>query len=406
MGIGLDASANTEEVVVDLEMEMTGTIEFDIDKTQRDFPIHIVFCIDTSGSMSASIDADGLTDALLNRGSGTPKIEVAKEGVIKASQQLSSDDRFGVVAFSSSARTVVSSTPGNKARRVKSNVESLSSGGGTDIQAGLQTSKDLLDEMGRTDAIKWIVLVSDGKGSVPSDRQLRQRYSEQGVTIQAAGVGDDYDPDTLMNVAQQTQGESEHIKSGKGLRKFFREKVTDARNVVALDPELELTPTEATSIREVYYTLGEQQSMVDPEWRGDTCVIDLADVNQEKPPKVMLDLQVEADRADLDVPVVEATLTTKSDRVSDRILVDVVTEHLVDDVTAKPAKNESVIVSELVSIAQRQGASSALSELEDYRDEIASDTYRETKARLEELRTDDSGEATAKVSRLPSKLDK
>jgi hypothetical protein len=215
----------------------------------------------------------------------------------------------------------------------------MSTGGGTSIDAGLDRSREMLKRMPSEEAVEWIVLISDGRGSVPTDLDLRHNYSDEGIVIQAAGVGDAYDRDQMLSLAQQTQGELEDIKSPKNLGQFFKREVRNAKQVVALDAELELHPSDLTSLNEVYYSLAEQTSTVDPEWRGDTCVVDLGDVNHENPPEVALEMDVNAEDADPDLSatLVEAVLSTRRDSAHDEMTTTV---DLAPTITEKDDKDE------------------------------------------------------------------
>lgn len=327
MSIDLTATANVEEVFVDRETTVNGTIDFEIGGRKREYPLHIAFCVDTSGSMSNSISADGLVDLaveqLTGTGSDRSKMDVAKSGLKKAIGQLSSRDTFGLVSFSSSASREINPTSGDDTRQAKSAIDGLSAGGGTSIDAGLSESRDILGRMPNENAVEWIVLISDGKGSVPRASVLESDYSEAGIVIQAAGVGDGYDRQQMLELAQRTQGELEDISSGQGLQSFFSTEVQNARDVVALDAELTIEPSEIVSINEVYYSLAEQTSTIDPEWRGGNCVVDLGDVNRENPPQVVFDMDVHATEVDLSARLARAVLRTDTDTADDEITVTV-----------------------------------------------------------------------------------
>jgi len=327
MALNVSASANVDEVFLDETMNANGTIDIQIPSRTREYPLHIVFCIDKSGSMRQSMTAGGLFGSVAEQVTGSegkPKMNVAKEGLKKAIGRLSKKDSFGVVSFSSSANEEVGATSGSNIRKAKRSVDQLSTGGGTSIDAGLRKSRNLLNSMSNEEAVEWIVLISDGKGHVPSDSDLQRHYSSEGIVIQAAGVGDEYDRQQMLNLAQKTQGELEDIGSARGLKQFFAEEVQNARDVVALDTELSIDPSPIISINEVYYSLAEQTSTVDPEWRQGKCIIDLGDVNQQNPPQVVFDMDIHPNEVDLEAQLVEAVLRTDED--SDRDNINVVVD--------------------------------------------------------------------------------
>lgn len=406
MTIGIDASTTLDSVLVDDLVSTTGTVEVDIERATGQYPLHIVFCIDTSGSMNSDISTSGISGVIkeLSGGGGdTRKIDVAKEGLVKASRQLSSDDSFAVVSFSGSSSTAVSPTMGNRARRVKSDITSLSPGGGTNIKSGLKQSRRLLDQMSNERAIEWVVLISDGRGKAPSGRRVNRKFAGDGITIHSAGVGNDYDENTLRELAHQTQGEQRHIQSGDQLQTFFQEKVSDAGDVVALDPSLTLTPSDVTTIDEVYYTLGEQQSSVDPDWQGGTCHIDMADINENKPPTVKFDMEVEPDTPDLAATLVEANLQTQQAMATDEIAVEVGTAHTLETVD-EPAVDEEFLLRQITDEAMNEGVEAARRKYREHEDDLSAEARQEVESTLQTMERDRKS-GTDEFSTLPSKID-
>lgn len=406
MTIGMDASTAVDSVLVDDEVSTTGTVQVDIEGATSQYPLHIVFCIDTSGSMNSDIStsgAAGLVKGLVGAAAGNRKIDVAISGLVKASRQLSGDDTFAVVSFSGSSSAPVSPTSGSRAGRVENDITSLTAGGGTNIASGLQHSRKLLQRMPEERAIEWIVLISDGRGRTPSGSRVDRKFAQEGITIQSAGVGNDYDEDTLRELAHQTQGEQRHIESGDQLQEFFQEKVRDASGVVALDPLLTLAPSDIATIDEVYYTLGEQQSSLNPDWRGDVCHIDMADINKDKPPTVKFDLQIEPDTPDLAATVVEATLETRRTTVEDEITVEVGTAHTLEAVDA-PVKDEEFLLRKITDEAMNEGVEAARKEYRKHEDDLSPEARQEVESTLRTMEQDRKS-GTDEFSTLPSKIE-
>jgi Mg-chelatase subunit ChlD len=391
MSVDVEATANVEEVLVDQETAANGTIDLEIGGRTRDYPLHIAFCIDTSGSMNNGISSDGLIDTLT--GSSNTKMDVAKAGLKKAIGQLSDRDTFGVVSFSSGASTEINPTAGDDTRQATSAVDGLSAGGGTSIDSGLDRSRRLLDRMSNEQAVEWIVLISDGKGSVPTDSTLERKFSNRGIVIQAAGVGDGYDRQQMLDLAQRTQGELEDIATGGQLEKFFAQEVRNARNVVALDTELTLEPSDIVTINEVYYSLAEQTSTIDPEWRGGDCVIDLGDVDRQNPPQVVFEMDIDPDQVDLEARLVRAVLRTDSDSATDEITVVVDRETTgleptdddpADPVRPEPTPDPDFVLKKVSTLSQEGNLDEARAYLEENEAHLPAEKYREAEAMIDE----------------------
>lgn len=400
MSLDVDASANVEEVLLDETTSANGTIDIQIPSRTQEYPLHIVFCIDRSGSMSSTMTAGGLFGTVTEQvigSDGKAKMDVAKEGLNKAIGKLSSKDSFGVVSFSNSATQEVGVTSGNNTHSAKQTVNQLSSGGGTSIDAGLRESRMLLNKMPNEEAVEWIVLISDGKGSAPSDHDLERHYSSEGIVIQAAGVGDGYDRQQMLDLAQQTQGELEDIGSARGLQKFFGEEVQNARNVVALGADLSIRPSSIVSINEVYYSLAEQTSTVDPEWQNGNCVLDLGDVDQQNPPQVVFDMTISPNEVDLEAELIDAVLRTEEASANDDITVVVdrqasgltPTDDDTDDegsTTSKiePKPDPDFIVKKVSTLSQEGKLNEAEQYLEENKEHLPQSKYSEAQDLINE----------------------
>ena len=121
-----------------------------VEKYIESIAAHVVLVMDTSGSMGASYNnflpdaktaAHAFIEAMLGEGSAT-------------------GNKIAIVDFDQTARTV--HTFSNDITSLKSGINSLQASGGTNIQAGLQRAKALIDA-DKSDAQKFIVLLSDGE---------------------------------------------------------------------------------------------------------------------------------------------------------------------------------------------------------------------------------------------------
>lgn len=322
-----------------------GEVEFNLNASRDKFPLDVVFCIDKSGSMSGG------------------DIRTARKGLAHATRELGTDDRFGVVAFDSSTEDVVTSASGSSASRYESRIKNISAGGGTDIMAGLSNAKRQLQSMRSRESVQWIVLITDGGSSV-SDRILEQEYGESGITVYTAGIGN-FNQTVIKTVAEQTQGEWEDVGQASALQEFFKRKVNEARGVVALNPELELRPEPDTDINDVQYTFGNQQSMVEPEWRRGNCVLALSDLNAEKVPKVVFEVEADKPAGD-DVKIIEAELRTAQRTVSDEMLVEVAPPFMAEEDSGRG----EVHVGKAMELAEERNEQAAKSYIEKHEDEM------------------------------------
>jgi len=399
MDLDIRATANVETVEVEDVTTAAGTIEFDVPSRSQPYPLHTVFCIDVSSSMKRDMQTEqGTVRGMVSNADGTePKIDVAKRGLKQAIDDLSADDSFGVVSFSSSVESTYGPTTGRSARQAKSAVGDLSPGGGTNIRDGLDASKQLLDDMPRERAIEWIVLISDGRGTMPGESELQRTYNDNGITIQCAGVGDKWDEDGLLNISQQTRGGIEHVRSGGQLQKFFRNQVRNARNVVAVDTELEISPSDHVTIDDVSYTTGGQHGIVDPEWQGGNCIVDLGDIDGEDLPRVKTEMEIDPKEPDLALQLLTATLQTGGSGVaSDRITVEAIKRRNLGaesaETTVKPGIDAETAFNQIVTLGGQGKLDEARAKLDEHHELLASEgRYQDAKQRLDDFETSETG---------------
>lgn len=293
-------------------------------------PLHIVFCVDSSGSMR-----------------GKP-IKAVRKGVKKAADGLSKGDKFGVVEFDSSASVVVDGVNGNNVTKLRSSVESISASGNTNIMDGLDKSRTILSKMdggsgglignitgsgNDDDVIQWIVLLTDGEPNrtnesafsdvvtrvtgnmVDKHAGVASALADQGITIHTAGVGGGYNEDIVEAISESSSGEWQHVSSGDKINRFFKDCVSKGRKVVATSPTLELVPKNGTTIDQVVQQIPQ---IADPNIvnRGGGYKISVPDINVDKPPRYSFQIDVPEQDVGKEV-VLQSTLTVGDDSVSE-----------------------------------------------------------------------------------------
>lgn len=307
-------------------------IEIDPDESRGErLPLHIVFCIDRSGSMS-----------------GTP-IRLAKKGVRNAMQKLDGRDTFGVVAFDNDADVVVDPTSGDHTSGV--NLSSLQAGGGTHIINGLEQSRSLIERMGSgggltsfgagdQDAVQWIALVTDGKpsdvgsalstlvggltgdvvgGKVEKHGAVAEALNDDGITVNTAGVGSGYNEDIIEEISSRSGGTWEHHSSESGIRDFFEGKIEEAHSVVIPNPTLTVEPKNGVDVAHIKRTVP-QIAEVEATRKGSSYVVtDFPDIRSDVAPEYIADLEVPAHEMDPEVTFAEVSLEIGSDVLTDRV---------------------------------------------------------------------------------------
>ena len=162
-------------------------------------PRDVVFVIDKSGSM--------------RRG----KFEQAREALLYSIRALGEEERFGLVAFSSTVRLFESRLlPATEANVVKAEsfLEELEVIGGTDINRGLKEGLDLFES---SDALKIMVFLTDGLPTI-GVRDVKtilddaNHWNLRNVRIFAFGLGYDVNTYLLDMLSRESRGASEYVR--------------------------------------------------------------------------------------------------------------------------------------------------------------------------------------------------
>ncbi len=162
--------------------------------------VDVVLTIDSSGSMS------------WNDPSGLRRV-AAKEFV----DGLIEGDRAAVVDFDSFARLFQGLTDDKVA--LKAAIDRINSSGGTNLGRGVRLSLDHLLALGREDALKAVILLTDGQGSW--DNSLIGRAVAEEVIIFTIGLGSGVDDALLQAIADGTGGQYFPVADASDLSDVF-----------------------------------------------------------------------------------------------------------------------------------------------------------------------------------------
>lgn len=209
-------------------------------------PIDVVLVIDKSGSMEA-------TDYYPSR------LEAAKEAAKMFVSQLKSEDRVAVVSFTGYA-TVDSEFTDNLSA-VKSRIDSIHPvWKGTAIGEGIIKALELLENYGRKDSVKAIILLSDGENNRGIDPvEAASEVKKKGIPIFTVGIGTvegtyltgpkgkrhlvKLDEETLKTVAEITGGEYFYAPGKSELIEIYERLSGKVLNVAGLDVEVIIIPS-------------------------------------------------------------------------------------------------------------------------------------------------------------------
>ncbi len=157
-------------------LERTLPVEMQIKDQQRLPQLTIAYLIDRSGSMGQ-----------IGRG-GLPNLELAKRAIVLSLGLLQASDRVAIGTFDTGGAWVVPFQQVNDAQALIAMTNTIRSGGGTDILAGLRlVERDIINEPSQ---LKHLILLTDGGASPTGLVELTELLHEQfGVSLSSIAIG-------------------------------------------------------------------------------------------------------------------------------------------------------------------------------------------------------------------------
>ena len=208
---GIDTSKYLKDMKYPSKKVITEAINLYIDKLRK--PTHVVFCLDTSGSMYG----EGLKE-LKDAMNYILDFELASRDKL----QFSDRDKISVITFNSDTDKVFETRYGNDTDKVIEDVNKLAALGGTNIYSPSIEGLKILSKDSDDEYTKTIILMTDGYSNSGSYYELKNYYDKNkaNVPIYSITFGSS-DENELNRIADLTNGKVFDGKSG--LKKAFGE---------------------------------------------------------------------------------------------------------------------------------------------------------------------------------------
>ena len=234
--------------------------------------LDVVLVIDRSGSMS-----------------GRP-LESVKTAVVDLLRLGANDDRFAVVVFESKVQQILGLERHDVAA-AEAAVAAIVPGGSTNLSGGWAKGLEILVNQGRPDALKRVVVLTDGHANcgVTDHDSLRALVSggvAHGITTTFVGFGDGYDEALLATLADAGRGNDYWAAGPDEARGVFVREFSDLGTVVAQNITVTLNVPNA-SVR----LLGDFPTRA----VGDGLEVEVGDIYGDETRRVLVQFDVEAD---------------------------------------------------------------------------------------------------------------
>lgn len=220
-------------------------------------PVNLVFLVDVSGSMH-----------------GPDRLPRAQAALHTLVDSLDARDSVALVTYAGSTGVVLEPTSADRRGVIHAAIDTLQSGGGTGMGAGVDLAYGLAERSLRPGRENRVIVLSDGDaniGSTTPEALLEQihQYAGKGITLSTIGFGVGNYQDAMMEqFADKGDGNYYYIDSLDEAKRVFQQNLAGTVQTVARDVkvQVEFNPAAVSSWRLVGY---ENRDVADKDFRND-----------------------------------------------------------------------------------------------------------------------------------------
>jgi uncharacterized membrane protein len=169
-------------------LEETLPVDMDVRTREQSPNLALVLAVDKSGSMGrCHCDNPDLDQTYVRREVGQPKVDIAKEAIMRAAGALGGQDYLGVVAFDESARWAVDLQQLRDFVSLEQSIGGIQAQGQTNLRSGVEAAFAALQ--GANARRKHLILLTDGWVREGELTDLARDMQEQGITLSVVAAG-------------------------------------------------------------------------------------------------------------------------------------------------------------------------------------------------------------------------
>ena len=231
-------------------------------------PLNLSLVLDRSGSMSGE------------------KLEAARRAAAMLARRLSPQDTVSVVTFDDAVDVVAQPATGDAQEQLPALIESIESGGMTNLSGGWLRGRDLVVDNLRDGGVNRVILLTDGRANVgivdPKKLTgLCKQGTNKGVSTTTIGFGADYDEDLLKAMADAGQGGTYYIEKVDQASGVFEEELEGLLSIAAQNVRVTVQPgADAESVK----VLHEYPS----HSKDDVLTLEVGDLYAREPRRILM----------------------------------------------------------------------------------------------------------------------
>ncbi len=169
-------------------LEETLPVDMDVRAKEQSPNLALVLAVDKSGSMGrCHCDNPDLRQTYARREVGQPKVDIAKEAVMRAASALGPEDYLGVVAFDDAARWALEMHQLIDFVALEGAIGGIQAEGQTNLRSGVEAAYAALQTTAARR--KHLILLTDGWVRQGNLTPLAREMREQGITLSVIAAG-------------------------------------------------------------------------------------------------------------------------------------------------------------------------------------------------------------------------
>lgn len=169
-------------------LEKALPVDMDVKSKDRAANLALVLTVDKSGSMGrCHCDNPDLNQVYTRREVGQPKVDIAKEAIMRSAAALGPQDYLGVVAFDNQAHWALEMAPLVDELSLEQSIGAVVADGATSLESGVMAAYDALKDAPASR--KHIILLTDGWVRTGDLMPLVRKMHADGITISVVAAG-------------------------------------------------------------------------------------------------------------------------------------------------------------------------------------------------------------------------
>ena len=273
----------------DLHLLRVGVKGFEISPEERQ-GANLVFLVDVSGSMNSP-----------------GKLDLVRYSLNRLIRMLKPTDTLSIVTYASRDEVILTPTPVSERSTIIDALAQLTSGGGTNGAAGIETAYQLADQARIEGGINRVILCTDGDFNVGiSGETLVQRvesWRDRGVQLTVLGYGNPnrFNDDFLQELSQRAEGNYSFIDSPNEALRVLGDRLVGTLQVIAKDVKIqvEFNPEVVERFRLIGY---ENRILNHEDFEDDT--VDAGEIGSGHTVIALYELDLHEDASDGDIATV------------------------------------------------------------------------------------------------------